>query len=736
MRITLKPVNGGTTSNQAVASKVSGLSFLDMLAQASCSTANTSAVAGTAQRDSSSGTPDHDNEDQTSGQSIAASENGADGAQEISTIGNSIHSSAVVIGGKQSQDAIPSQTASSIGSKASSTPSQAQSKASQPAEKQGTGSIKQVDDQSAAQQLVVSLPAVSLPTVSMGRSMQNVAASPDLSTFATVLPSKGNLASSSDSQTQPTTSQPAQKQVASPIMQAGDQGAARQRVVSMPAASLSEASIGSAMQSETVSSDLPIVASVPRSNGSLTPSLPLSTGSQPTEAQVTSSTQPAGDQGPAEQLVASMPAVSLPEASFGRSAHGDAASSDSAATASVLRSNGSLASSTSSLPQSTASQPAEKQDTSSLQQACDQNAAQQLDADMPVASQSEAFTGRTIQFDAASPDQQTFATFLRSNANSVDQTGSDPADASQSSLPTLASPATTDLSQATAAELIGQSAFAVGSAFSQSPIVSMGDAKGALTDKTAQFKSSGATFTASSGDTNSSKASPAQGSISAAHSTQNGTPQLQQHAVGDSSAATPIAIKPLDATATQSVPVSNHSASVSTGQSHAASSTTAVPIKAQDLADAAAEPLERTGSAAAAGINSARLIQTMSESEMRVGMHSAEFGDISIRTSVSQQQLTAQISVDHSELGSAISAHLPSLQSKLGSEFGLHASIDVNQLGGSVTGGNGQSSPHQNHKMTSQSAPLDSPALNTESDQLSLPGQLLDVEGSRLDIRA
>jgi len=95
-----------------------------------------------------------------------------------------------------------------------------------------------------------------------------------------------------------------------------------------------------------------------------------------------------------------------------------------------------------------------------------------------------------------------------------------------------------------------------------------------------------------------------------------------------------------------------------------------VPIKAQDSADAAAEQLERTGSAAAAGINSARLIQTMSESEMRVGMHSAEFGDISIRTSVSQQQLTAQISVDHSELGSAISAHLPSLQSKLGSEFG------------------------------------------------------------------
>jgi hypothetical protein len=255
-----------------------------------------------------------------------------------------------------------------------------------------------------------------------------------------------------------------------------------------------------------------------------------------------------------------------------------------------------------------------------------------------------------------------------------------------------------------------------------------------LTDKTSQSKSSGATFSVNPGDTSSTKASPAQESISAAHSVQNGNP-LPQHALGDSSSATPLAIKPPEATVTQTVPVSNHTASVSTSQPHAASSATEVPIKAQDSADAAAEQLERTGSAAAAGINSARLIQTMSESEMRVGMHSAEFGDISIRTSVSQQQLTAQISVDHSELGSAISAHLPSLQSKLGSEFGLHASIDVNQLGGSVTGGNGQSS-QQNQKMTSQAVPLDSSALDAESTLMPLPFQSVEVDGSRLDIRA
>jgi hypothetical protein len=210
---------------------------------------------------------------------------------------------------------------------------------------------------------------------------------------------------------------------------------------------------------------------------------------------------------------------------------------------------------------------------------------------------------------------------------------------------------------------------------------------------------------------------------------------LLQHAPGDSSAATPLAIKPLEATVAQTIPVSNHTVSVSSSQPHAASSTTDVPTKTQDSADAAAEQLERAGPTTSAGINTARLIQTMSESEMRVGMHSAEFGDISIRTSVSQQQLMAQINVDHSELGSAIAAHLPSLQSKLGSDFGLHASIEVNQLGGSVTGGNGQSS-QQNHKMTSQPVPPDPSALNAEGDWMPLPGQSLEVEGSRLDIRA
>jgi hypothetical protein len=112
--------------------------------------------------------------------------------------------------------------------------------------------------------------------------------------------------------------------------------------------------------------------------------------------------------------------------------------------------------------------------------------------------------------------------------------------------------------------------------------------------------------------------------------------------------------------------------------------------KAQDLAGLA----QGAGgdAVASSGINSAKLIQTLGESEMHVGMHSAEFGDISIRTSLSQQQMVTQISLDHNDLSQAISAHLSTVQAKLGEEYGLHASIEVSNQGAPLSGGQGDSS--------------------------------------------
>ena len=66
---------------------------------------------------------------------------------------------------------------------------------------------------------------------------------------------------------------------------------------------------------------------------------------------------------------------------------------------------------------------------------------------------------------------------------------------------------------------------------------------------------------------------------------------------------------------------------------------------------------------------------------MRVGMHSAEFGSISIATSVTPGGLAAQISLDHGELGRALAAHLPGIEEKLGSTLGLSAKVEVRDTG-------------------------------------------------------
>ncbi len=64
-------------------------------------------------------------------------------------------------------------------------------------------------------------------------------------------------------------------------------------------------------------------------------------------------------------------------------------------------------------------------------------------------------------------------------------------------------------------------------------------------------------------------------------------------------------------------------------------------------------------------INTAKLIQGISQSEVRVGVLSREFGNIDIRTSVERHQFTAQISVEHNEMAKSLALELPSLYSRL-----------------------------------------------------------------------
>ncbi len=185
---------------------------------------------------------------------------------------------------------------------------------------------------------------------------------------------------------------------------------------------------------------------------------------------------------------------------------------------------------------------------------------------------------------------------------------------------------------------------------------------------------------------------------------------------------------------------------VPTAMTHAGSHEVVTPHSASDSTDNVARTTQERDvtasihtdgeAAGTSGINTAKLIQTMSETEMRVGMNSAEFGNISIRTSISQQQMVAQISVDHSDLSQAISAHVSSVQTKLGDDHGIHALIEVNSQGASSFGDSGHSSQREQRAFVS-SARTESAIGATEIDNGMNLGALVSVGNEqRLDIRA
>jgi hypothetical protein len=91
--------------------------------------------------------------------------------------------------------------------------------------------------------------------------------------------------------------------------------------------------------------------------------------------------------------------------------------------------------------------------------------------------------------------------------------------------------------------------------------------------------------------------------------------------------------------------------------------------------------------AAAPIINTAKLIQSMGQSEMRVGMRSNDFGNISISTSATRNLISAQISLEHGELARALATHLPEMQARLGGNQAMNVRIDMNgQPAGQSTG--------------------------------------------------
>jgi hypothetical protein len=132
------------------------------------------------------------------------------------------------------------------------------------------------------------------------------------------------------------------------------------------------------------------------------------------------------------------------------------------------------------------------------------------------------------------------------------------------------------------------------------------------------------------------------------------------------------------------------------GGDHAPDAVVTPPLQtAPSLVGVAAHAAKTSGTAApativlpqaASVINTAKLIQSIGQTEMRVGLRSNDFGNISISTSATRDLISAQISLDHGELARTLAVHLPEMQARFGGAQVMDVRIDMN---GQATGQGG-----------------------------------------------
>ena len=154
------------------------------------------------------------------------------------------------------------------------------------------------------------------------------------------------------------------------------------------------------------------------------------------------------------------------------------------------------------------------------------------------------------------------------------------------------------------------------------------------------------------------------------------------------------------------------------GQQDAATAAPRAAIESQ-LPDGTALPVT---------VNIGRLVQRVQESEINLNVRSADFGNVAIHTAMSHERVSAQISLEHIDLGKAIASEVQALQSKLSQEHGVHASIEVQQQGQSFSGDGGQ------QQQGWRQQPTDGPVLRQEQTQTTMMPPAVLNEG-RLDIR-
>ncbi len=149
-------------------------------------------------------------------------------------------------------------------------------------------------------------------------------------------------------------------------------------------------------------------------------------------------------------------------------------------------------------------------------------------------------------------------------------------------------------------------------------------------------------------------------------------------------------------------------------------------------ASQAASDVQASETVSMQGLSGAHLVQSIHQSEMKLGLNSVEFGSISINTSVTHQVLSAQISLDHPELSRILSAHMPAVEEKLGQAYGLQTRVEVRDGSSAQSGARhqGQDSDSARSRQSTQFG-----RSGVTSAMSAIAGTSIISDVARLDVR-
>jgi len=157
--------------------------------------------------------------------------------------------------------------------------------------------------------------------------------------------------------------------------------------------------------------------------------------------------------------------------------------------------------------------------------------------------------------------------------------------------------------------------------------------------------------------------------------------------------------------------------------------------RAQTGSEAVASAPAETAQAAPGVIQSARVLERMGQSEMRLGLNSSYFGSIELHTSVNQDRVGASIATGHSELRAAMLAEIPLLERAIAQH---HLTLDNLNMDSGPGRQAGNSGAFSENPSASQSWPRSVAKISedTAPQEASLPQTWTSPYSSGLNVHA